>query len=155
LHGTFRAPTPGAPPPRVAVIPAGATAPFTYGQYQEGGTLAYDIKIGGHEIVLFGSMNFIDSELTGLRPDIALIGAMPERSFIENYTPRLLKALGYPHLVLPTHWDAFNVPFDTPQDRAIDRLQTFLAEVKAASPSSIVVVPERLKVIAVDTLLRR
>jgi hypothetical protein len=76
--------------------------------------------------VVFGSMNFLESELSGFRPDIALIGAMPERRFIEDYTPR-----------------------------ALERLQTFLAEVKAASPASVVMVPERLKPIAVDSILRK
>ena len=155
LHGIFRPPNPNAPPPTPPLLPADAKPPFAYGQHAEGGTLAYAIRIAGREIVLFGSMNFIESELTGFRPDIALIGAMPERSFIENYTPRLLKALGNPKLVLPTHWDAFNVPFDAPQDRALERLQTFLAEVKAASPGSIVLVPERLKPILVESILRK
>ncbi len=74
-----------------------------------GGTLAYLIRIAGKRIVLFGSMNFIESELNGLKPDIAMIGAMPERKNIADYTPRIMRALGNPPIVLPTHWDRFNV----------------------------------------------
>ncbi|HEX5069752.1 MAG TPA: MBL fold metallo-hydrolase [Vicinamibacterales bacterium] len=155
LHGIFRAPAPGAPAPRPPIFIAGAGPPFAYGQFQEGGTLAYDVKIAGHEIVLFGSMNFIESELTGLHPDIALIGSKPERAFIENYTPRLMNVLNHPRLVMPTHWDAFNVPYDYPQDRTLEQVKAFTEEVKAASPGTTVYVPERLKPVDVEALLKR
>lgn len=155
LHGIFRPADPNAPVRPPPTIPATVQAPLRYGEHQEGGTLAYAIRIGGRQIVLFGSMNFIEAELVGLKPDVALIGAMPERQYIDNYTSRLMKVLGNPRLVLPTHWDAFNVPFDAPQDRALERVQAFVAEIKAVSPATTVVVPERLKPIAVEELLRR
>jgi hypothetical protein len=108
----------------------------------EGGTLAYLIRIGGRQVLAFGSMNYIEREVEGLRPDVALIGAMPERREIYDYTARLLHALGDPPMVLPTHWDRFNVTYDVSQEPAIKRLQTFIAEVKAASPKTRVVVPK-------------
>ena len=40
------------------------------------------------------------------------------------------------------NWDRFNVTYDVAQDAAVQRLQTFLAEVKAASPDTKVVVPK-------------
>jgi hypothetical protein len=116
----------------------------------EGGTLAYLLTIGGHGILVFGSMNYIESELQGLRPDVALIGAMPERNNIEEYTPRLMRVLGNPPLVIPTHWDRFNVPYTVSQEPAVGRLQSFLDEVKAASPTTRVIVPEYFKPIALD-----
>ncbi len=73
---------------------------------------------------------------------MALIGAMPERRKIYRYTERLLHALGYPPLVLPTHWDRFNVGYDVSQQPAIDRVQSFIAEVKAVSPNTEVKVPK-------------
>ena len=150
LHGIFRQPTdPNAPPPRPPVIPADTTAPMRYVQYQEGGTLAYLISLGGHQIIVFGSMNYIETEVAGLRPDIALIGAMPERQFIQNYTPRLMKALGNPRTVIPTHWDRFNVPYTFSQQGAIDRLQSFIKEIKDASPTTQVIVGEHLKTFTV------
>jgi hypothetical protein len=86
-------------------------------------------------------MNYIEREIEGLRPDVALIGAMPERPEVYQYTARLLRASGNPRIVLPTHWDRFNVTYDVAQDAAVQRLQTFVAEVKAASPDTKVVVP--------------
>jgi hypothetical protein len=149
---------PDASRPNLPVSPplfsANAKPPIRYAQHVEGGTLAYLIRIGGHQIILFGSMNYIESELTGLRPDVALIGAMPERENIDDYTRRLMRALGNPPLVLPTHWDRFNVPYRVSQQPAVDRLQSFIAEVKAASPDTRVIVPEYFKPISLEAFVR-
>jgi hypothetical protein len=61
---------------------------------------------------------------------------MPERHEIYRYTERLMRALGNLPLVLPTHWDRFNVPYDVSQQPAVDRLQSFIQEVKSASPNT-------------------
>lgn len=141
LHGILPSGS-GFPPPST-IFPVNATPPFRLGQlFVEGGTLAYLLRIAGHQVLVFGSMNYIEREVDGLRPDVALIGAMPERHKIYRYTERLLHALGYPPLVMPTHWDRFNVPYDVSQQPAIDRLQSFIAEVKAASPQTEVIVPK-------------
>jgi len=150
LHGIFSKPAPGhtaAPPP---LVPAGLKGPLRFGQHLEGGTLAYLIEIERHRIIVFGSMNYIEIELTGLRPDVALIGAMPERNNIENYTPRLMRVLGNPPLAIPTHWDRFNVPYSVSQEPAVRRLQSFLDEVKSASPNTRVIVPEYFKPIVLE-----
>ena len=156
LHGIFRRPDPSRPNPTQppTLFPADAKPPIRYAQHVEGGTLAYLIRIAGHQIILFGSMNYIESELTGLRPDVALIGAMPERQNIDDYTLRLMRALGNPLLVLPTHWDRFNVPYSVSQQPAVDRLQSFIAEVKAASPDTRVIVPEYFKPISLEAFVR-
>lgn len=162
LHGILRrAPqasqlrTDSLPPPS-AIFPADAKPPFRLGQlFIEGGTLAYLIRMGGQQVIVFGSMNYIEREVDGLRPDVALIGAMPDRKEIYHYTERLLRALGHPHLVLPTHWDRFNVPYDVSQQPAIERLQSFIAEVKAASPRTEVVVPKYFEPVATESLTAR
>lgn len=142
----------GSVPSPSTIFPADAKPPFRLGQlFVEGGTLAYLLRIGGQQVIVFGSMNYIEREVDGLRPDVALIGAMPERQEIYHYTERLLRALGYPRLVLPTHWDRFNVPYDVSQQPAIERLQSFIAEVKAASPRTEVIVPKYFEPVAVDS----
>jgi L-ascorbate metabolism protein UlaG (beta-lactamase superfamily) len=141
LHGVLRR-APNARQTPSAATSSEVKAPLRVGDFAEGGTLAYLIRIGGRQILAFGSMNYIEREVEGLRPDVALIGAMPERREIYQYTPRLLRALGYPPLVLPTHWDRFNVPYDVSQEPAIQRLQSFLDEVKEASPKTKVIVPK-------------
>ncbi|PYR62961.1 MAG: MBL fold metallo-hydrolase [Acidobacteria bacterium] len=152
LHGILRR-APNFRPQSIqgspTVVPANAQAPLRLRDFVEGGTLAYLIRIAGRQILAFGSMNYIEREVEGLRPDVALIGAMPERREIFDYTPRLLRALGYPRLVLPTHWDRFNVGYEVSQEPAIERLQSFLAEVKKASPNTTVIVPKYFQPIPV------
>lgn len=150
LHGLFRKPAPGHAPAVPPVVPANVKAPLRFGQHVEGGTLAYLFSIGGHRIIVFGSMNYIEAELNGLRPDVALIGAMPERNNIDDYTPRLMRALGNPPIVIPTHWDRFNVPYTVSQEPAVQRLKSFIDEVAAASPNTRVIVPEYFKPIVLD-----
>jgi L-ascorbate metabolism protein UlaG (beta-lactamase superfamily) len=152
LHGILRRapnmpPIPGPPPPEI--FPPDAKPPFHLNDYVQGGTLAYFIRLNGVKLLVFGSMNYIEREVEGLQPDAALIGAMPERREIYQYTARLLRSLGDPPVVLPTHWDRFNVPYGTSQQPAIDRLQSFVAEVKAASPNTRTIVPEYFQPIVV------
>ena len=152
LHGILRRapnmpPIPGPPPPEI--FPSDAKPPFQLRDYVQGGTLAYFIRLNEVKLLVFGSMNYIEREVEGLRPDAALIGAMPERREIYQYTARLLHSLGDPPLVLPTHWDRFNVPYTISQQPAVERLQSFLAEVKEASPSTRVIVPEYFQPIVV------
>jgi hypothetical protein len=100
-------------------------------------------------------MNYIESELTGLRPDIAIVGAMPERSNIDGYTPRLMRVLGNPPVVLPTHWDRFNTPYQLGQPKiATDRVQAFADEVKGASAGTRVIIGEHLKPLWVGPVRR-
>jgi len=150
LHGLFRKPAPGQASAVPPVIPASVKAPLRFGQHVEGGTLAYLFSIGNHRIIVFGSMNYIEAELNGLRPDVALIGAMPERNNIDDYTPRLMRVLGNPHTVIPTHWDRFNVPYSVSQEPAVRRLKSFIDEVENASPNTRVIVPEYFKPIILD-----
>jgi L-ascorbate metabolism protein UlaG (beta-lactamase superfamily) len=155
LHGSHRE-APFAPnlkgdfsPPRPTSFGPEVKAPFRVGVKVEGGTLAYLLRLGSLELLAFGSMNYIEREVDGLRPDVALIGALQDRINVYHYTERLLRALGYPRLVLPTHWDRFNVPYELSQKPAIDELQSFIAEVKSASPATKVIVPEYFKPIDV------
>ena len=48
-----------------------------------------------HKVMTMGSMNFIEKEINGLRPDILIAGSANSRKEIYNYTRRLLKATGF------------------------------------------------------------
>ncbi|MEN9508635.1 MAG: hypothetical protein RLZZ621_1198, partial [Gemmatimonadota bacterium] len=119
--------------------PRGLTAPLRRRDYQEGGSLAYLLRMAGHEVLIMGSMNFIEREMEGLRPDIALVGANSQRLEIFDYTGRLLRALGHPALVIPSHADAYGDP--KPSAAALADRARFLDEVKRASPDSRTIVP--------------
>ena len=61
-----------------------------------------------------------------------------------------MRDLHYPALVLPSHWDNFLAPYGASQQPAIDRLQSFVQEVRAASPKSKVIVPKYFEPIALE-----
>jgi hypothetical protein len=87
--------------------PRGLKAPLHESAFVEGGTLAYLLRIAGHRLLIMGTMNFIEREMDGLGPDIALVGAGSSRKENFDYLGRLLRALGYPPVVLPTHCDFY------------------------------------------------
>ena len=120
---------------------AGLKSPLHESAYVEGGSLAYLLRIGGHRIFIHGSMNYIENQIQGLRPDIALIGANKSRKENYDYAGRIMRALGNPHIVLPQHWVARS-PISAD---ALDNVRQFAAEIKAASPATQVVIPEYFK----------
>jgi L-ascorbate metabolism protein UlaG (beta-lactamase superfamily) len=131
-----------------ATAPAGMKAPLTLEQiHPEGGTLAYLIRFNAHQILVFGGMNYIEREIEGLEPDVAVIGAGSSRKEIYDYSGRLMRALHYPAIVLPTHWDNFLAPYSASQQTSLDALQSFVKEVVAASPNTKVIVPKYFEAI--------
>jgi L-ascorbate metabolism protein UlaG (beta-lactamase superfamily) len=134
-----------------ATAPAGMKAPLTLEQmHPEGGTLAYLVRLDGHQILAFGGMNYIERELAGLEPDVALVGAAASRKEIYDYAGRLMRALHNPPLVLPTHWDNFLVPYDASQQPGLDALKSFVQEIQTASPHTRVIVPKYFEPIRLD-----
>jgi L-ascorbate metabolism protein UlaG (beta-lactamase superfamily) len=136
------------------VAPRGLKPPLRFGDFVEGGTVAYLIRFGGHKILVFGSMNYIEREIEGLRPDVALIPASPLRLSIHEYSARLMRALGSPPLVLATHWDSSGVPYTASHEHQYKEAEAFASEVKAASPRTKVVIPRHFEPIPLPTPAR-
>lgn len=127
--------------------------PLKLGEFIEGGALAFLVRLGGKEILTMGSMNFIENELQGLKPDVLLAGAGSSRSEIYRYTERLLAATGFPRVVIPTHWDNFFVPYEDTAAQAAarrEKAEPFAEEARAASPGSRIIVPTHLETILID-----
>ncbi len=120
--------------------------PLRFAEYAEGGTFAYLVRVAGHEVLFLGTANYIERELEGLRPDVAVI-ATGLRQEIHDYTCRLMRALGRPPLVYANHFDDWHgPPVDEPPS---EDMRAFIAEVKECSPETRVVVPrhfERMQV---------
>jgi L-ascorbate metabolism protein UlaG (beta-lactamase superfamily) len=135
------------------IAPGAMKAPLTLRQmHPEGGTLAYLIRMHGHQILAFGGMNYIEREIEGLEPDVVLVGAAASRTENYDYSGRLMRDLRFPGLVLPTHWDNFTAPFGASQQPSIEALQPFLEEIKAASTKTKVVVPKYFEAIPLEAL---
>ncbi len=133
-----------------APIPAGISLPLAANGYAEGDTLSYFVRVAGHALLFLGSANFIESELEGLRPDIAII-AIKLRGRVPHYTCRLMHALGEPPLVFANHFDAHWQPFGPNQmDVSVEgraSIEKFPDEVHACAPETKVVIPELLRVL--------
>lgn len=121
-------------------------APKVVGDLPEGDTLCYLLSVDdGPSLFLMSSANFVERAFAGIRPDVALVAGI-FREQIRHYTDRLTAALGHPPVLLPTHWDNFERPYDDgPQDlRDIvgeqGALDTFVRDLKRSSPRSRVVV---------------
>jgi L-ascorbate metabolism protein UlaG (beta-lactamase superfamily) len=141
LHSRNAAYSMAFPGVRVSVPPK----PATIGDLPEGDTLSYQVTIaGGASVFFMGASDFVERNLRGLRPDVAMI-AVPSTGVTARYVPRLLAALDHPSVVVPVHWDNFerplrNPPPVAPADEA--RLTAFIAAVRAASPRARVLRPE-------------
>jgi L-ascorbate metabolism protein UlaG (beta-lactamase superfamily) len=112
--------------------------PLTFEQFAEGGTFAYLVRIAGWQIVVLDTASFIERELAGIHPDIAII-APGLRGEIYDYTCRLLHVLGNPPLVYATHFDDWQ---HAPADSVDDDTRAFATEVKRCSPHTTVVIPK-------------
>ncbi|MCX5755079.1 MAG: MBL fold metallo-hydrolase [Gemmatimonadetes bacterium] len=131
----------------VGTAPRGLKAPLRRKDYVEGGNLAYLLRIAGHEILIMGSMNYLEREMEGLRPDIALVGANSQRLEVYDFTGRLMRALGKPALVIPSHADAYGDP--KPSTAALADRKRFQQEVATASPASRYIFPKWFEPIVV------
>jgi L-ascorbate metabolism protein UlaG (beta-lactamase superfamily) len=127
------------------VFPPGFRGPRRMDNDVEGGTLAFMLRFAGYKILWFGSMNYLEREVQGLRPDVALIAAARQRLEIHDYTGRLMRALDRPRLVFATHWDEQSLPYGAPQDARLREADVFVKEVKAVSPRTRVVVPRHFE----------
>ncbi|MBF6331701.1 MBL fold metallo-hydrolase [Nocardia transvalensis] len=111
----------------------------------EGGTLAYQVTLGGISVLNLGGSNYVESELAGLRPDVLLLPVGGAK--VREYVPRLLRTLGNPRYVLPTHWDDFDYPLGEPA-RDTGGLDPLRKAVAAASPDSRFVVLNHLEMLS-------
>ncbi len=124
--------------------------PLKNEEFIEGGSLMFMLRINSHKILTSGSMNFIEREVAGLKPDVLIPGINLSRLEIYKYTERLLKLTDFPKTVIPTHWDNFRVPYGSSQESAIEKkVKPFIEEVKAVSPDSKVIVPVHLETIII------
>jgi L-ascorbate metabolism protein UlaG (beta-lactamase superfamily) len=118
------------------VLPKNTKVPLRRGDYVEGGTYSFLIRIGGHQILTTSSVNYIERELEGLRPDILFLApgtGVP----IYRYVERLMSALGEPPMVFFTHWDKFGLPYGASQEERIIGVKNYGERLAKAYTKSI------------------
>ncbi|MEZ4416239.1 MAG: MBL fold metallo-hydrolase [Gemmatimonadota bacterium] len=129
---------------------SGLRAPLRIDQFIEGGSLQFLARFKNHEVLTMGSMNFVERELQGLRPDILLAGINGSRLGLYQYDERLLKVTGYPRVVIPTHWDNFQYPYGFSQQANYENnLVPFMEAARMISPGTTVLPPTHLETLVV------
>ena len=127
------------------------TAPLRINQFIEGGSLMFLARFGNRSIMTMGSMNFIERELEGINPDILLAGVNGSRLGLYNYDERLIEVTGNPAIIIPTHWDRYNLPYSFSQKASVEgKLIPFQKTVAKISPESRVVIPVHLEPFLID-----
>ena len=127
------------------VVEEGATRPLRINQLVEGGSLMFMVRLAGHQVITMGSMNFIEREMEGLRPDIALVGAAPSHLEIREYTPRLMRLLSFPEVVMPSHADNFQAPYGSELAVRTEWIKAFSEEMRIAAPDTRLIIPRHLE----------
>ena len=134
-------------------IAAAPQLPMRARDYHEGGTLQYLVRFGDRTLFFVGTANFVEDQLKGVHADIAIV-ATGMRQKVPDYTCRLMRALGFPKLVLPNHFDAWQEPLRPGQMTLSDEtradLEAFEAEVHACAPEAHVITPVWLEPIALE-----
>jgi L-ascorbate metabolism protein UlaG (beta-lactamase superfamily)/enamine deaminase RidA (YjgF/YER057c/UK114 family) len=126
-------------------------APLRINQFIEGGSLTFLARFDQRTVLTMGSMNFVERELEGIHPDILLAGVNGSRLGLYKYDERLLKVTGYPSVVIPTHWDNFQLPYGFSQEANRTRnLVPFIKTVRGVSPKTRVIPPTHLKTIVIE-----
>jgi hypothetical protein len=82
------------------------------------------------------SVNYIERELEGLRPDILLMAPGSDGP-IYQYVERLMRALAEPKMIFFTHWDKLGLPYGAPQDERINGVRNYGERLAKAYPRSI------------------
>lgn len=125
-------------------------APLKDEEFIEGGSLMFLLRIDSHKILTSGSMNFIEREVAGLKPDVLIPGINFSRLEVYKYTERLLELTGYPKIIIPTHWDNFRLPYGFSQEDPIKKkVLPFIEEVKDVMSDANVIIPVHLETIII------
>lgn len=126
-------------------------APLKVSEFIEGGSLQFLARFAHHEILTMGSMNFVERELEGLKPDILLAGVNRSQFGLYKYNERLVAVTNYPKIIIPTHWDNFRLPYGFSQQSAVEqKLRPFQEHVKQLSPDTKVIIPTHLKTLIIE-----
>ena len=121
-------------------------APLRINQFIEGGSLSFLARFKNHNVLTMGSMNFLEREFENLKPDILLAGINGSRLGLYKYDERLIKVTSKPRIIIPTHWDSFNLPYSFSQEENVNsKLIPFKETVARIAPQSTVIIPKHLE----------
>lgn len=127
------------------------SAPLKISEFIEGGSLMFLARFKNHNVLTMGSMNFVERELFGQKPDILLAGVNRSQLGLYKYNERLLAVTNKPKYIIPTHWDNFRLPYGFSQQSGVEqKLIPFQEDVKEISPNTEVLIPKHLGTISIN-----
>ncbi|TMM52199.1 MBL fold metallo-hydrolase [Maribacter algarum] len=125
--------------------------PLKVSEFIEGGSLMFLARFAKHNILTMASMNFVERELVGQKPDILLAGVNRSQLGLYKYNERLLEVTNHPKIIIPTHWDNFRLPYGFSQQSGVEqKLIPFQEDVQRLSPETKVIIPKHLGTITID-----
>ncbi len=131
-------------------LPADLKVPLKITDFIEGGSYMFMIRLNEKKILTMGSMNFIEKEIEGLKPDVLFAGVNFSRLEIYKYTERLLRATGFPSTIIPVHWDNFRIPYGFSQEKQVEaKINPFIEEVRAVDTNTDIIIPVHLETITI------
>ena len=131
--------------PRTAEILQPLNGPITGKAFVEGGSYLYYFTLGNHRVLHQSTGGFIEANLRGLQPDIAILRGNRNYQWSEA-----IKTL-QPKTVIIHHFDdwrsalALGIP-----DANLRRAQRFERDIKAINPEIKVIIPKHLQQITLD-----
>ena len=131
--------------PRSAEITGPLSGPILGRHFVEGGSYLYYFTLGKYRVLHQSTGNFIEENLQGLQPDVAILA---ENS---NYDwPEAIKILR-PKTVIVHHYDDWRVPFSGGMTAAVRRrAQRLERDVKSVDRNINVIIPDFLKTITLE-----
>jgi hypothetical protein len=131
--------------PKSAEITAPISGPILGKNFVEGGSFLYYFSFGKLRLLDQSTGNFIEENLHGLEPDIAILAENSNYNWSEAI--KILR----PKTVIVHHYDEWHVPLSSGMTAAVRRrAQRLEQEVKAVDPNIKVIVPQFLQTITLD-----
>jgi L-ascorbate metabolism protein UlaG (beta-lactamase superfamily) len=131
--------------PRTAEILQPLNAPITGKAFVEGGSYIYYFTLGNHRVLHQSTGSFIEANLKGLRPDVAILAKNRNYQWAEA-----IKTL-QPKTVIIHHYDDWRSALSRGIPGAnLRRAQRFEREIKSINPQIKVIIPEHLQQIILE-----
>ena len=128
-------------PRRLKEIEEPFHGPILGSHFLVGGSFLYYFKFGKHRVLHQSTPNFLENNLTGLNPDVALL-AEGHRSYVLRHVLNTLK----PEVIIIHHFDEWRVPFSEGLQRKYERrAQRFEQDIAYVDNRIQVIIPEFLK----------
>jgi L-ascorbate metabolism protein UlaG (beta-lactamase superfamily) len=131
--------------PRSAEITSPLSGPILGKHFVEGGSYLYYFTFGKLRLLVQSTGNFIEENLRGLEPDVAILAENSNYDWTEAI--KILR----PKTVIVHHYDDWHVPLSTGMTAAVRRrAQRLEREVKSIDPNIKVIIPDFLKTITLE-----